>query len=230
MYGHKNSRRAGAGEQAHNVLIHIMRAKQNGLPDHASWVARHAVRLGRRLGMDAEELDELGRAAALHDIGKVGVPDAILAKPGPLDPEEWEFIRQHTILGDRILSAAPALRPVARIVRASHERWDGNGYPDRLKGEEIPLAARIISVCDAYDAMVTDRCYRPGRPPEAARRELADESGRQFDPAVVSAFLDDVDVGDTSAVDAPADPIPAGQPQRVAEIVGHVVALLQSSG
>jgi HD-GYP domain-containing protein (c-di-GMP phosphodiesterase class II) len=139
--------------------------------------------------MTAEQIDELARAAELHDIGKVGLPDAILDKPGALDPDEWEFVRRHTILGERILSAAPALRPVATIVRASHERWDGRGYPDRLGGEEIPLAARIVAVCDAYEAITSDRCYRQARSAEVACRELTREAGRQFDPQVVAAFL-----------------------------------------
>ena len=92
--------------------------------------------------MTGEELDEIVRAAELHDVGKVGIPDAILDKPGALDEDEWEFMRQHTLLGERILNAAPALRPVARIVRATHERWDGGGYPDGLAGDDIPLGAR----------------------------------------------------------------------------------------
>ena len=100
------------------------------------------------------------RAAELHDIGKVAVPDAILHKPGPLDEAEWSFIRQHTIIGERIVGAAEALRPVGRVVRASHERWDGGGYPDGLAGEAIPLGARIVFACDAWDAMTCDRGYR----------------------------------------------------------------------
>jgi HD-GYP domain-containing protein (c-di-GMP phosphodiesterase class II) len=180
--------------------MHIMRTKQNGLQDHSSVVAELAVRVGRRFGMSAEELDELGRAAGLHDVGKVGIPDAILGKPGPLDADEWEFIRQHTVLGERILSAAPALRPVAAIVRASHERWDGTGYPDRLRGEEIPLAARIVAVCDAYDAIISDRCYRAARSDQAARAELLREAGRQFDPVVVAAFLEELDAARPLAV------------------------------
>ena len=102
---------------------------------------------------------------------------------------ERELIRNHTVVGERILASAPAMVPVARLVRASHERWDGDGYPDRLKGEEIPLGSRIIAVCDAFDAMVTDRPYRAGMPREAAEAELRRCSGTQFDPAVVSAFL-----------------------------------------
>jgi HD-GYP domain-containing protein (c-di-GMP phosphodiesterase class II) len=143
--------------------------------------------------MNGEQLDELGRAAELHDVGKVAIPDAILEKPDALDATEWEFMRQHTILGERILSAAPALRPVARIVRASHERWDGGGYPDGLAGESIPLAARIVAVCDAFEAITSDRCYRKAQSLEVARAELLREAGRQFDPAVVEAFVAELD-------------------------------------
>ncbi len=230
MYTHKHGRRSGAREQAHDVLIHILRAKQNGLPDHSTGVARLAVPVGRRMGMDAEQIDELARAAALHDIGKVGIPDAILTKPGPLEPKEWEFIHQHTVLGERILSAAPALRPAATIVRATHERWDGAGYPDRVRGSEIPLAARIIAVCDAYDAIITDRCYRPARTPEAACEELKAESTRQFDPAVVTAFLEELDCSDRDAPDDEAPNRHAHSQERhtmlAAEVLGHVRELL----
>jgi diguanylate cyclase (GGDEF)-like protein len=191
MYLRKEEKRPSPErEQTRDVLVRIMQAKQPGLNDHSSEVSRLAVSVGWRLNMSTEQIDELARAADLHDIGKVGIPDAILDKPGQLDAQEWDLVRQHTILGERILSAAPALRPVARIVRASHERWDGMGYPDGLAGETIPLAARIVAACDAYDAIISDRCYRPARPPSVARAELAQEAGRQFDPAVVSAVLD----------------------------------------
>jgi len=196
MYGHKYGRPSGAREQAQDVLIHIMQANRPDFPHHAGGVGLLAVAVGRRLGMSGSELDELGRAAALHDVGKVGVPDTILTKAGPLDPQEWSFVRQHTLLGERILSAAPALRPVATIVRATHERWDGGGYPDGLRGQEIPLAARIVAVCDAYDAITSDRCYRPARSGADARQELARESGRQFDPSVVEAFLAELEAQD----------------------------------
>ncbi len=182
MYARKAGRPSAVKEQTRDVLVRIMQAKQPGLNDHSTGVAQLAVAVGRRLGMDAEQIDELARAAELHDIGKVGIPDAILQKPGELEGDEWEFIRQHTILGERILSAAPALRPVAKIVRASHERWDGGGYPDGLIGEQIPLAARIVAVCDAYEAITDDRCYREARPSDVAREELIREAGGQFDP------------------------------------------------
>jgi diguanylate cyclase (GGDEF)-like protein len=203
MYARKAGRPSAVREQTRDVLVRIMHAKQPDLPDHSTGVAQLAVAVGRRLGMDAEQIDELGRAAELHDIGKVGIPDAILGKPGSLNPEEWEFIRQHTILGERILSAAPALRPVATIVRASHERWDGRGYPDRLSGEQIPLAARIVAVCDAYDAITDNRCYRDARSEEEARAELLREAGGQFDPNVVAALLDELDAPQPAAPAAP---------------------------
>ena len=194
MYERKQERTPSAArEQARDVLVRIMQAKQPGLTDHTSEVSRLAVSVGRRLGLDAEQLDELARAADLHDIGKVGMPDAILQKPSALDAEEWKLVRQHTLIGERILSAAPALRPVARIVRSSHERWDGRGYPDGLAGEEIPLGARIVAACDAYDAIVSDRCYRSGRSAAWARQELIREAGQQFDPVVVTTVLEVLD-------------------------------------
>jgi two-component system, cell cycle response regulator len=170
-----------------------MQAKQPGLREHSSEVADLALLVGRRLDMGPEDLDVVARAAELHDVGKVGMPDAILEKPAQLDEREWDFIRQHTILGERILSAAPALRPVAKVVRSSHERWDGRGYPDGLAGEEIPLCARIVAVCDAYEAMITDRPYRPALGHEKACRELRSEAGHQFDPRVVEVFLGEVE-------------------------------------
>jgi two-component system, cell cycle response regulator len=118
----------------------------------------------------------------------VAIPDAILKKPAPLDADEWEFIRRHTIIGERIVAAAPALRQVAALVRSSHERWDGTGYPDCLRGSEIPLGARIVAVCDAFDAMIANRPYRVGMRPEQALEELQHCAGTQFDPAVVEAF------------------------------------------
>jgi diguanylate cyclase (GGDEF)-like protein len=212
MYAHKRGRAAGPRDQARDVLLRTMQAKQPELDDHSSEVAGLALRVARQLGLTGEQLDEVARAAELHDVGKVGIPDSILNKPGPLDETEWEFMHQHTILGERILNAAPALRPVARLVRSSHERWDGTGYPDQLAAEAIPLGARIIAVCDAYEAMTADRPYRKALTPQAARRELSANAGTQFDPAVVAAFLaafardqsEPVDDGRHTAVDATA--------------------------
>ncbi|MEY2515995.1 MAG: hypothetical protein QOJ89_3353, partial [bacterium] len=150
MYVHKDSRRAGGMHQAHSMLVQVLVEREPDLHEHHQDVAAMAVAVGHKLPMLPDAIDVMARAAELHDVGKMAVPDEILQKPGPLDPRERDFIRQHTLVGERILSAAPALQPVARIVRTSHEWWDGSGYPDGLAGEQIPLGARIIAVCDAY--------------------------------------------------------------------------------
>ena len=141
------------------------------------------------LGLRRDELDELARAAQLHDLGQLAIPDEILRKPGPLDEREWTFVRQHTLVGERILRATPALRSVAAVVRSSHEHWDGTGYPDGLAGEDIPLAARIVSACDAYDAMTSNRPYRDALSPDEALNELMRLAGTQFDPNVVRVLV-----------------------------------------
>jgi diguanylate cyclase (GGDEF)-like protein len=221
MYARKAGRRASAArDQVADVLMRTMQAKQPQLDCHSSSVAQLAVAVARRVGLSGEQLDEVGRAAELHDVGKVGIPDRILSKPGPLDRAEWDFMHQHTILGERILSAAPALRPIAAIVRASHERWDGTGYPDRLAGEEIPTAARIVGVCDAYEAMTTDRAYSPAIGHEAACRELRAMAGTQFDPDVVDAFL--AEVARADATDSPA----VSKDSGIDEITARVRGLL----
>ena len=171
-----------------DVLMQLLSERTPGLMDHSSGVTSVAAGVAVQFGLDAEGLDETLRAAELHDVGKLAIPDAILNKPGPLDDIEWAFMRQHPIIGQRILDAADALKPVGVIVRASHERWDGGGYPDGLRGEDIPLGARIISVCDAYDAMVSDRCYQRARATKTPLAELRDHAGTQFDPAVVGAL------------------------------------------
>ncbi|HEX2160682.1 MAG TPA: diguanylate cyclase [Thermoleophilaceae bacterium] len=188
MYADKGRRSSSAGHQSRAVLLRILREREPEMHDHLVGVAELALAVARELGMAGEELDELARAAELHDIGKIAVPDEILRKPGPLDRDEWAFVRSHPVIGERILGAAPALRPVARIVRSSHERWDGSGYPDGLAGEQIPLGARIVAVCDAYEAMVSDRPYRPALTPEQAVAELREHAGSQFDPTVVRVF------------------------------------------
>jgi HD-GYP domain-containing protein (c-di-GMP phosphodiesterase class II) len=151
-------------------------------------VAGWARDVGRRLGLDGEALDEVVRAAQLHDIGKTAIPDVILHKPGPLAADEWRFVRHHPVIGERIVARADALRPVAALVRASHEHFDGSGYPVGLAGEQIPLGARVILVCDAADALTSDRPYRRAQPLLAALTELRRCAGSQFDPAVVDTF------------------------------------------
>jgi diguanylate cyclase (GGDEF)-like protein/putative nucleotidyltransferase with HDIG domain len=193
LYASKNSGRRSAGRQSADVLLQALHERSPELGDHLVDVARLTGEVGRRLGMSGEELDHLRQAAQLHDVGKMAIPDSILRKPGPLDREEWEFIRGHTVVGERIVSAAPSLAQVSKIVRSSHERFNGSGYPDGLKGEEIPLPSRIIAVCDAYDAMIGPRPYRLGMDREKAATELRRCAGNQFDPVVVDFFLSVVD-------------------------------------
>jgi diguanylate cyclase (GGDEF)-like protein len=182
-------RRSG---ETRDVLMQLLTERTPDLHEHVHEVGRLVYQLGRHFRLDAEELDELQRGAELHDIGKLAVPDEILHKPGPLSEEEWQFMRQHPVIGERILNADPALRPVARLVRASHERWDGKGYPDRLAGPAIPLGARIIAACDAFEAMTTPRVYQAARTSAAALEELRREAGKQFDPAVVDALCQQI--------------------------------------
>jgi two-component system cell cycle response regulator len=200
MYAEKGRSRP-AGSQVQSVLLQVVAERDPTLRAHVCDVGLLAVAVGRRLGLDPEQLDELGRAASLHDIGKLAIPEAILCKPAPLSESEQLFMRQHTIIGERILNVAPALRVVARLVRSSHERWDGAGYPDGLVGAAIPLGARIIAACDAYDAIVSDRAYRSARPPEAAIAELRLNRGGQFDPDVVEALCEQLEVQQQRPVD-----------------------------
>jgi two-component system cell cycle response regulator len=188
MYDDKGSRRGSTRRQTRDLLLQVLREREPQLEEHVDDVGALAVAVGRELRLGAEALDELARGAELHDIGKVAVPEAILGKTGPLDEAEWQVMRQHTIVGERILAAAPALRPVAKLVRSSHERWDGSGYPDGLAGEAIPLGSRIIAVCDAFDAMRQARPYAASMSEAAALAELRRCAGTQFDPRVVEAF------------------------------------------
>jgi two-component system cell cycle response regulator len=188
MYAEKGIGRRSAEHQSRDVLLQILHEQEPDLHEHLTDVAALSGAVARRLGLDPEAVDEVRRAAQLHDIGKIAIPAAILHKPGPLDAEEWAFMRQHTIIGERILAAAPALRPVARLVRLSHERYDGDGYPDHLAGDEIPLGARIIAVCDAYHAMVSDRSYREAMTQSDTLAELHRCAGSQFDPGVLDAL------------------------------------------
>jgi diguanylate cyclase (GGDEF)-like protein len=186
LYTHKDRReRSSAGNQTSAALLQALEEREPELRDHLDEVGRMSMRVGRALGLSGDELDDLARAAHLHDVGKVAVPDAILQKPGHLDAVEWELMRQHTIAGERILNAAPALSHVARLVRSSHERFDGTGYPDGLAGSEIPLGARIIAACDAYQSMTSRRAYGAVISGDEALAELRRWAGRQFDPRVV---------------------------------------------
>jgi two-component system, cell cycle response regulator len=188
MYAQKHSGRASASRQSRDVLVRALAERNPDLSSHMRDVAGLAERVARALAVPEEQVDCVRHAAELHDVGKVAIPDEILNKPGPLDDREWQFIRRHTLIGERIIGAAPALVDVAALVRSTHERWDGDGYPDGLAGADIPLGSRIIAVADAFDAMTNDRPYQGLRPTQDALRELRDCAGTHFDPVVVEAF------------------------------------------
>ncbi|MGH3137517.1 MAG: bifunctional diguanylate cyclase/phosphohydrolase [Gaiellaceae bacterium] len=188
LYAQKHSRR-GESDRTMAALLEALSLREPELQAHLEGVGSLAVEAGRMLGLRRDELDELARAAQLHDLGKLAVPDEILHKAGPLDEREWAFIRQHTLVGERILRASPALRSVASLVRSSHEHWDGSGYPDGLAGEDIPLASRIVCACDAYAAMTSNRPYRDAVSPTDALNELMRLAGAQFDPNVVRVIV-----------------------------------------
>jgi two-component system cell cycle response regulator len=195
MYEQKEGSRASASEQSTGVLLQALAERHPGLGDHVHGVADLAQAVAAELGLPAEDIARAQLAASLHDVGKMAIPDAILDKPGPLDEGEWVFLRRHTLIGERILHAAPALSYVASIVRSTHERFDGGGYPDGLTGPDIPLAARIVFVCDAFDAMTSSRPYAGAIPADAAIAELRRCAGTQFDPRVVEAFVAAVAAG-----------------------------------
>jgi HD-GYP domain-containing protein (c-di-GMP phosphodiesterase class II) len=192
MYSKKGMRAGSAQSQTRGVLLRVLHEREPGLERHLDGVAHLASAFGRTLGLETEELDVLVRAAELHDIGKIAIPDEILHKPDSLSDEEWALMRKHTLVGQRVLDAAPALGPVAALVRSTHERWDGSGYPDGLSGRDIPQGSRVILICDAYDAMIEGRPYRPAMTSEQALKELRRGAGTQFDPDLVKCFAEKV--------------------------------------
>jgi HD-GYP domain-containing protein (c-di-GMP phosphodiesterase class II) len=171
------------------ALANALEANDEYTSSHARWITDTALQVGRELGLEPKALKPLELGALFHDIGKIGIPEAILSKPGPLTEEEWNVVRLHPELGARILAPIERLEQVCDIVRRCHEHWDGSGYPHGLVGEEIPIESRVILVCDAYHAMTTDRPYRRQLPVEEARRRLREAAGTQFDPRVVEVFL-----------------------------------------
>ena len=190
MYANKDAgRRAGAAHEVKRTLLSALAQRDPLLRDHLDDVGTLAIATARQLGCAAPLIERVGLAAELHDIGKVAIPEAVLDKPGPLDAGEWKLMRQHTVAGERIIATSPALADVGPLVRSSHERWDGGGYPDGLAGEAIPLGARIVAVCDSFHAMTTDRSYRKAMSQEVACAELRAGAGTQFDPEIVAAFL-----------------------------------------
>jgi putative nucleotidyltransferase with HDIG domain len=188
-----------------SMLADAVEAKDPSTHGHCEMVSRYARLTARRLGMSDEEMGLVCYGALLHDVGKIGVSDGILNKPGPLLPEERELVRSHVRVGYDLLARVPALQSIARVVLHHHEWYDGSGYPDGLKGDEIPLAARIICVVDAYCAMVTKRSYKEAYSDGRARDELKRCSGTQFDPRVVDAFLAMLDTPESEDEDEDYD-------------------------
>jgi len=188
MYLHKQRHRPSATRRSMDVLVGVLSDRDSQVAHHLRDVGDLAETVGRGLHVRPEELQTIRQAAELHDVGKLAIPETILSKPGPLAEDEWEFVKRHTLIGERILASAPTLATAAKIVRSTHERWDGVGYPDGLAGSDIPLGARIIAVCDAFDAMTTRRPYARALTQEEALRELFRCSGTQFDAQVVEVF------------------------------------------
>jgi putative nucleotidyltransferase with HDIG domain len=177
------------------ALATALEAKDSYTAQHAHSIVQWAEAVGQQLGMDEARLRDLRYGAVFHDIGKIAIPEAILNKQGPLNDAEREIMQRHTIVGEQILAPVEFLARVRPIVRHEHERWDGEGYPDGLSGEDIPLGARIVLVCDAFHAMTSDRPYRTAMSHADARAELIAGAGTQFDPMIVDAFVAVLDAG-----------------------------------
>ena len=188
MYAQKTSGRRSPDRQSRDVLLRALQERNPDLAQRHAAVARLTGAIGERMGLPAGERAELRQAAELHDIGKLAIPEEVLNRPGPLEPAEWAFVRRHPLIGERIIGAAPALAGAAKLVRSTHERLDGSGYPDGLAGDQIPLGARIIAVADAFTAMTSPRPHAAQRTLAEAIAELRRCAGTQFDPTVVDAI------------------------------------------
>jgi HD-GYP domain-containing protein (c-di-GMP phosphodiesterase class II) len=191
MYANKASR-SPTTRQVTDALLQVITEQDVHLDDHFERVAELAGTLAAALGQSTHEVARIRLAATLHDVGKTAIPASILDKSGDLDDAEWEFIRSHPAIGGRIVTAAPALADSAALIHSSHERIDGQGYPDGLAGTSIPLGSRIIAVCDAFDAMTSDRSYRQAMPVDAALDELNRHAGTQFDATIVETFCQQI--------------------------------------
>ena len=190
MYAEKGRGPGAAGSRG--MLLQALSERDGDLGAHTAVVADYAAALAAEAGLAGADAKLVRAAAELHDVGKLALPEALLAKPEPLDDTDWKLVREHTVIGERIISAAAGLEEVARIVRSTHERWDGTGYPDNFASEAIPLAARLITICDAYDAMTSDRPYRKALTQEEAVAELRRAGGTQLDPVHTALFVEHV--------------------------------------
>jgi two-component system cell cycle response regulator len=205
MYEDKTHGRIGPARQVTQTLMLALKERNLGLESNADGIGELAVAVAQRLGVPATEHERIRLAALLANVGKIAVPDSVLTKAEPLTDSEWRLLRRHTLVGQRIIEAAPALLDVGKLVRSIHERVDGGGYPDGLVGDEIPIGARIVAVCNSYDAMVSARAYRPALTHQQALEELRGRAGTEFDGAVVRAFLE-VAVEHVAADPDPASP------------------------
>jgi putative nucleotidyltransferase with HDIG domain len=178
----------GRSRELVRALSNAVEARDAYTSKHAERVTAYALEIARALGIALSDSTDIEFGFLLHDIGKVAISDAILHKPGPLTDDEREQMREHPLKGEEIVRGIEFLRPAAEVIRSHHERWDGRGYPDGLRGEEIPLTARVFAVADVFDAMTSERPYRPVSSLADARALITDEAGRQFDPQVVEAF------------------------------------------
>ncbi|MCW2925475.1 MAG: response regulator receiver modulated metal dependent phosphohydrolase [Thermoleophilia bacterium] len=190
------------------ALVNALRSRDCDTEEHGDRVAEMVVAVGRRLGFDEEQLSDVEYGATFHDIGKIAVPDAILHNTDDLTEAEWRVIRQHTVVGEEIIRPIGFLRNVSRIVRHSHEHWDGSGYPDQLKGETIPIESRVVFACDAFDAMTSKRTYQDAMSDEQALVRMRELSGVHFDPDVVEALVAEVEAGTGATPEPQVAPAP----------------------
>ena len=218
----ERTRASASARSVVQALAATLQARDGYTGDHSGEVRDLAMAVGARLGLDRQAMEDLSIVALLHDVGKIGIPDHVLHKDGPLSDADWVLMREHPLIGERILASVPGLDRVARAVRHEHESWDGSGYPDGLAGDAIPLASRIVLACDAWHALVSDRPYRRALDPQAAAAELRRCSGTQFDPAVIGALL--TSLADTDRErPGPADAgVLADEPALEAEILALI--------
>lgn len=190
MYHGKLMESRSYRNQIVNNLISMLDEKSLETEEHAQRMKLSCTLIGKKLNMPANEISELSLLAILHDIGKVGIPENILQKPGPLTVDEMDIMKKHTEIGYRIAQNSPELSSISELILFHHERWDGNGYPSGLKGEDIPLKCRILAIADAYDAMTNDRVYRKAMTKSEAVNELILNKNTQFDPYITDVFID----------------------------------------
>ncbi|MGO9754621.1 MAG: HD domain-containing phosphohydrolase [Solirubrobacteraceae bacterium] len=215
---------AARSEAVVRALTAALDARDDYTGRHSTETSNLALAVGRRLGMGRADLELLSQVAVLHDVGKLGIPTEVLLKPGPLDAHEQALMREHPAIGERILSGIPGLADVARAIRHEHERWDGGGYPDGLAGDQIPLASRIVFCCDAYNAMTSDRAYRPAMAAQDARRELREGAGTQFDPRVAQALLESLGDATPPPACSPSESLDRALSDQLSELAAEIGA------